>query len=99
MTTTFLTDDELKQYILDTCGPDEAEGVFIMDGYPSAAIGLLRHPDGTRLVYSYAKVIHSLVHDHGMTQEDAVEFYDYNIERSLPYLGDQAPLIIEEFAP
>jgi len=99
MTTTFLTDDELKNHILETCGPDEADNVFVMDGFPRAAIGLHRHPDGTRLVYSYQRVLRTLIDEHGLTPEDAIEHFDYNIERSLPYLGDKAPLIIEEFTP
>lgn len=98
MTTTFLTDDELKQHIQDTLG-DDADQVYIMDGYPAAAIGLNHDGEHPRVVYSYARVIDCLMKETDMDHESAVEFYEFNIVRSLPYLGAKAPLILHEFTP
>lgn len=30
----------------------------------------------------------------GMTEEDAIEYIDYNTLRSLPYMGDRCPIVL-----
>lgn len=59
--------------------------------YSSAIIGISE--DG-RVIYSYIKMIDYLVLNNSMTPEDAVDFIDFNVVRSLPYMGDKAPIIL-----
>ena len=95
----FRNDEELKAYIRDRVTDDEAGKVLVMDGFAPAAIGLHFDNDRYRVVYSYQRIIETLVTEHGLDHEDAIDHYDYNIERSLPYAGAEAPIVIEEFTP
>ena len=64
--------------------PDE---LFLKaDGFDDAIIGV--DADSMKLIYSVSKWIEILMQD--MSYEDAVEFFDYNIEGS--YLGDKTPI-------
>lgn len=46
------------------------------------------------LVYSEDKIIEAFIKD-GMAEEEAVEFYEYNTVRSLPYVPqEKRPIII-----
>ena len=56
------------------------------DGFDDAIIGV--DVDSMKLIYSVSKCIEILMQD--MSYEDAVEFFDYNIEGS--YLGDKTPI-------
>lgn len=75
--------------------------VVIMDGYDDAFVGIMEHTDPETFeeiqtaVYSYEKIIAILMKDN-MTEEEAVDYYDYNIVRALNYYGKGAPEIIYE---
>ena len=68
------------------------EDVVIFGGgeYDAALIGVSE--DG-RAVYSYEAMVECLTRD-GMTEEEAVEWIDYNTIRALPYAGDKGPVIV-----
>ncbi len=70
-------DNKLEQ-ILETY-PDVE---FIKaDGFDKAVIGVdLKY---YRLIYDYDLAIKTLVEDDGMTLEDAIEYFDYNVLGSL----------------
>lgn len=60
-----------------------------LDGYDDAILG---YSQG-RVVYSYNRIIKILMAD--MSLEDAKEYYEFNIVRSLPYIEKSVrPLII-----
>ena len=63
------------------CGPD----------YDDAVIGVTE--DG-RVVYDFDKMVECLQRDDGMTEEEAIEFIEYNTIRALPYAGATAPIIV-----
>jgi hypothetical protein len=67
---------------------------YTIDGHDNAIIG--RCVSSGRYMYSMQKILNDLVFEHGMTHEDADEFFWYNIERSLSYLGEGAPLIVDD---
>lgn len=64
--------------------------LFENPDYASAIIGLSE--DG-RVIYSYPLMISHLVDKDHMSEEDAVEFIDYNTIRALPYMGEMRPII------
>ena len=70
---------------------DELSGAIILDGYDEAIIGY----DITvgRLVYDSDKIIAILSADMG--EEDAQEFFDYNIAGG--YYGEQSPVLLGHF--
>ena len=64
------------------------ENILLATGFNDAIIGIDRHSD--RIIYSVREVIKILMTRDGMTEEDAMEYYDYNVEGS--WVGDQTPI-------
>lgn len=69
------------------------EDVVIFEdyGYDDALIGVTE--DG-RAVYDYDLMVDWLVRTEGWTEEDAIEWIEYNTIRALPYAGPSGPLIM-----
>ena len=59
--------------------------------YDTALIGVTE--DG-RAVYDYDLMVQWLMETEGWDEIDAVEWIDYNTIRALPYMGENAPVII-----
>ena len=59
--------------------------------YDDALIGI---SDDNRAVYDYDKMVKWLMEDEGFTEEEAIEWIDYNTIRALPYMGEKAPIIM-----
>ena len=68
---------------------DLAEDATKFDDYDEAIIG---YTEDGRLVYDGNKIVKCLEND--MSYSDAVEFYSYNVVRTLPYMGEHAPVIM-----
>ena len=62
------------------------------DLYKDAIVGLTS--DDEHLIYSYDKLIESMMKVNGWTYEEAVEWTDYNTIRSLPYMKPCEPIIM-----
>lgn len=77
----YLQEHEIDAVILDPEGLDKA------------IIGIGH--DG-RLVYSYSLLVKAFMDTDGMSEEDAIEWIEYNTIRSIPYMGDTAPIIMYE---
>ena len=86
-----MTLEELKNSLIDEGFEDAV--VFESPDYVSAVIG--RTEDG-RVIYSYEKMIESLMSTDGMDREEAMEFIDFNTVRALPYMGEKPPVIMYE---
>jgi hypothetical protein len=63
------------------------DDILKADGLDDAIIGI--EVSSCRLIYSKSKVIDILVSE-GMTEQEALEHYDYNIEGA--YVGDKTPI-------
>lgn len=68
-----------------------AEGAVTLDGFDDAIVGV---SEGGKVVYDYDKMVQCLVDRDGMTDEEAMEFIDYNTIRSIPYAGALAPIVM-----
>lgn len=77
---------------LDNYGKDWEVGIKYLTGFNRAIIGLT--PDH-RVVYSRGKMVDQLMEDDDSTEEEAEEWIDYNTIRSLPYMGENAPIIVD----
>lgn len=68
------------------------DGVVLFDNhaYDKSIIGLTE--DG-RAIYDEDKMIQELMDDEGWSEEDAIEWLDYNTYRAIPYAGERAPII------
>lgn len=66
-----MTIEEMKEF---------AEGAIILDGLDDAIIGIAEEfGNGYRIVYSKSKIFSILMNRDGMTEEESIEFYEYNI--------------------
>jgi hypothetical protein len=72
---------------------EEAEGAIILDGLDGAIIGVVEEfGNSPRILYSKEKIIDILVERDGMTSEEAIEYYDFNILGL--YAGEQNPVFL-----
>ena len=65
--------------------------VFDNMSYDGSIIGVTT--DG-HVVYDYDKMVEELMQDEEWSYEEAAEWIDYNTIRSLPYAGENAPIIM-----
>jgi hypothetical protein len=63
------------------------------DGLDEAIIGY--DDQSGRLIYSMSKIIDILIIDDGMTEEDALEHYYYNIHGG--YVGEKTPIWCNDY--
>jgi hypothetical protein len=72
---------------------EQAEGAIILDGLDDAIIGIVEEfGNSPRILYSKEKIIDILVERDGMTSEEAIEYYDFNILGL--YAGEQNPVFL-----
>ena len=67
--------------------------VFENPTYRNAVIGVSHEG---RVIYSERIIIEDMMFDEGMEYEEAIEHFNYNLLRSLPYMGEMAPIIQQD---
>ena len=77
----------MLQQILDNY-PDQP--FVILDGLDKAVIGVDQNAE--RLVYSINDIVDCFV-EQGMEPDEAIEFYEYNTARAIPYI-ENAPILV-----
>ncbi len=82
-----MTREEAELYLRDV----EAEPLFA-DGFDDCIVGICRSFDTYKVVYDAGKVLDKLCED-GMTEDEAREFYEFNIVGS--YVGEGTPVFLE----
>lgn len=71
------------------------ESTLLMDGFEDAFIGHTRPMNQPILaVYSYNKMVETLVFRDGMNYEDASEYIEFNCIGA--YIGEQTPIIVRD---
>ena len=69
------------------------ENALLMDGFDEALIGFSQRINEPLLaVYSYSKMMDLLMERDGMTDEEAMEYIDYNCVGA--WVGEQTPIIV-----
>ena len=73
----------------------EINGIDIMfiDGHDNAIVGLGRQFNKNAVIYSKNQIIKNLCSE--MTEEEAEEFYEFNIAGA--YVGESTPIVLEDF--
>ena len=61
--------------------------------YYSAIIGLAK--DNSHIAYSRDKLIECFMQADNISYEEAEEWVEYNVERSLPYYGEHSSVILD----
>lgn len=69
----------------------EDSSIFVNPCYDSAIIG---YDDDGRIIYDYELMAEYIMEHDGMEYEEAVEFIDYNVIRTIPYMNDPKPVIL-----
>jgi radical SAM superfamily enzyme YgiQ (UPF0313 family) len=85
-----MTRAEINAYIDEYTGSDPDQDILLLDGLDDAFIGLT-DDNNIRAVYSVNKIIECLSKD--MTEEEAYEYYDYNIQCA--YVGEKTPIYVK----
>ena len=78
-----------RQILLDMGYEDSI--IFENPDYDSAIVGV---SDNGEVIYDFDKMVEHLMVEEGMTAEEAADFISYNSIRSLPYVGEGAPIIM-----
>lgn len=81
--------DKVRDAICEM-GHDEAV-VFDGPDYDDAIVGVT---DEGRVVYNYDAMVRCLMQQDGMTEDEAIEFVEFNTIRAIPYAGPNAPIIM-----
>jgi hypothetical protein len=73
---------------------EQAEGAVLLDGLDDAILGIVEEfGNGRRILYSRSKIIQILCERDSMTEEEAEEFYGYNILGL--YASEQNPVFLD----
>ena len=82
-----------RQEVSEYCDENEIE-ILLADGYDDALIGITEYGPGREqlAVYDRDKCIEILMTRDGMSDEEAVEFFEFNTIGS--WVGDKTPLFI-----
>ena len=79
---------ELRDYIAEE---HEEAVVFNVPSYDNAIVGL---SDDGRVIYDYDLMVKELTNDTALTEDEAIQFLDYNTIRTLPYIEETVRPII-----
>jgi hypothetical protein len=72
---------------------EQADNAIILDGFDDAILGIVNEfGNGPRILYSTEKIIQTLRDRDGMSEEEAIEYYDFNILGM--YAGEQNPVFL-----
>ena len=82
------SNDELKDWLVN----QGYENSIVLENpsYRNAVIGVSE--DG-RVIYSARIILQDMMIDEDLEYEEAFEHFSYNLLRSLPYMGEMAPII------
>jgi hypothetical protein len=68
--------------------------VFDNPSFDNSIIGVTT--DGCA-VYDYNKMIEELMKDEQISEQEAIDWIEYNTIRAIPYAGEMAPIIVFTF--
>ena len=66
--------------------------VLSAPSYKNSIIGISYD---NRVIYDYDLMIDDLMEEEDLDYESALEFLEYNTLRALPYMGNDAPIILD----
>lgn len=69
--------------------------LLLFDGLDNALIGHTYRKGEFIAVYDYEKMVEIFMKEHGMSEEDAVEWIDFNVLGA--WIGEQTPMIVFPF--
>lgn len=89
---------ELREQICDLAGDDARDEVLFMDGFEAALVGVVTRIGLEPIAcYDLDAVLAILRNRDGMTEEEALEHFEYNLIGG--YVGERTPCFIRQLAP
>lgn len=85
------SNDTLKECLVEF-GYEDAV-LLESPSYRNAVVGTSE--DG-RVIYSQKIILEDMIIDEGMSYEEAIDHFSYNLLRSLPYMGKMSPIILND---
>ena len=73
---------------------DDEAIVFNNPSFDNSIIGVTT--DG-QVVYDYEKMVEELMKDDDISEQEAIDWIEYNTIRALPYAGEMRPVIMFTF--
>lgn len=83
-------DEEMIEEIYDRCDDD----VVFLIGFDECIAGYSFSNGLQILIYDVEKII-DVLEDQGMTEEEAIEYFEFNIESS--HIGERTPIFLNKF--
>ena len=83
-----MINNELRDYLAEE---HKEAFVFNVPSYDNAIVGI---SDDGRVIYDYELMIKELTNDTALTEEEAIQFLDYNTIRTLPYIEEKVRPIV-----
>ena len=84
-----MINNELRDFIAEE---HEEAVVFNVPSYDNSIVGL---SDDGRVIYDYDLMVKELTEETALTEEEAIQYIDYNTIRALPYIEEKVrPIII-----
>lgn len=97
MSAKFENDGDLREWLIDSVSEGSLSSIHLIDGYASACIGIdIDSSEHPRLVYSVQKIIEQLKIKDNLDEEEAIDFYEYNIARGIVYTKNP-PILVQDF--
>lgn len=88
----YFCENSMKNKIEEFC-EWSGEKLLLLDGFDNAIIGIGHKFNDASIVYSKSKIIEKLCQD--MTDEEALEYFDFNIAGA--YVGENTPFILNDY--
>ena len=70
---------------------DDGAIVFDNPAFDNSIIGTAINGQA---VYCYESMVNELMQDDTLSEQDAIDWIEYNTLRSIPYAGEMAPIVI-----
>lgn len=82
----------INEYVRSELSEDTI--VFDNPSFDNSIIGVTT--DG-QVVYDYDKMVEELMRDDDISEQEAIDWIEYNTIRAIPYAGEMAPVVMFVF--
>lgn len=84
----------IKEHIIEYYSGHVDDAPLFADGFDEAIIGIC--PNSFKVIYSRSKCIAILCREDDITEEDAMDYLEYNTFNT--YVGEYTPIFMEDFS-
>ena len=83
-----MINNEIRDYIAEE---HEEAVIFNIPSYDNSIVGI---SDDGRVIYDYDLMVKELTEETALTEDEAIQFIDYNVIKALPYIKENVRPII-----